>query len=171
MTITQRSCRIRPASESDVPRITAIYNQAVADRVATCDLSDVPEGKRTEWLRRHAAPFGVWVVEDRDEGVIGWVALSPYDAKPCFHRTATFATYVDRSARGRGVGTLLRSRMIAEARARGFHALVNRVWANNTASIALAERFGFHRVGHFPDLVELDGQYIDCLFFELLLDQ
>jgi phosphinothricin acetyltransferase len=110
----------------------------------------------------------VWVAED-DEGVIGWVALSPYDAKPCFHRTATFATYVDRRARGQGIGKLLRMRMIDAARAAGFHALVNRVWANNAASIALAEHFGFRKVGHFTDLVELDGQYIDCLFYELLL--
>lgn len=167
--MTQRPCRIRLADEVDVGRITAIYNQAVVDRIATCDLSDVPEDKRAEWLRRHAAPYGVWVAEDHDERVIGWVALSPYDAKPCFHRTATFATYVDRDARGQGIGTLLRSRMIDEARSRGFHALVNRVWANNMASIALAEHFGFRKVGHFQDLVEMDGQYIDCLFFELLL--
>lgn len=169
MTGTEPRCWIRPADEADVARITAIYNQAVADRVATCDLSDIPEDKRTEWLKRHAAPYGVWVAEDDDQGVIGWVALSPYDTKPCFHRSATFATYVDRRARGQGIGTLLRSRMIAEARANGFHALVNRIWAINTASIALAKRFGFREVGHFYDLVELDGQYIDCLFFQLLL--
>jgi phosphinothricin acetyltransferase len=159
---------IREARESDIPSITEIYNQAVAERIATCDLSDVPEDKRAEWLRRHRAPYGVWVAEDGAR-VLGWVALSPYDTKPCFHRTATFATYVDRSARGSGVGTLLRTTMIAEARKRGFHALVNRVWADNEASIALALRFGFRQVGHFAELVDLDGRYLDCLFFELLL--
>lgn len=159
---------VRPARDGDVPAITAIYNQAVAERIATCDLSDVPEDKRAEWLRGHRHPYGVWVADD-GAGVVGWVAVSPYDPKPCFRRTATFATYVSRRARGRGVGKLLRARMIDEARARGFRALVNRVWANNEASIRLAKHFGFRQVGHFPQLVELDGQFIDCLFFELLL--
>jgi len=159
---------IRTAHDGDVPAITAIYNQAIAERIATCDLSDVPEDKRTEWLHRHRSPYGVWVAGDGTE-VIGWVAISPYDPKPCFRNTATFATYVSRRARGQGVGKLLRARMIDEARARGFHALVNRVWANNAASIALAKHFGFRQVGHFPELVEQDGQFIDCLFFQLLL--
>lgn len=160
--------QIRVAGPADVPAITAIYNQAVAERIATCDLSDVPEDQRADWLRRHRDPYGVWVAED-GQGVSGWVAISPYDSKPCFHDTATFATYVDRRARGQGIGKLLRATMIAEARRRGFHVLVNRVWANNAASIALAKHFGFRQVGHFTDLVEQDGQYIDCLFFELVL--
>lgn len=161
-------CRTRPADEADIPAITRIYNQAVAERIATCDLSDVPVDKRADWLRRHTYPHGVWVAED-DHGVVGWVALSPYDAKPCFHLTASFATYVDRRARGHGVGKALRALMIEQARARGLHTLVNRVWANNTASIALARHFGFHEAGRFTDLVEQDGKFIDCVFFQLLL--
>lgn len=162
------SCSIRSASEADIPAITGIYNQAVAEQSATCDLSDVAESQRGRWMRRHRYPYGIWVAEDA-ASVKGWVAVSPYDPKPCFHGTATFSTYVDKASRGQGVGTLLRSHMIAEARSRGFHALVNRVWANNVASIEFAKRFGFRQVGHFPELVELDGRYIDCLFFELLL--
>lgn len=159
---------VRPASPADLPAITEIYNQAVAERIATCDLSDVPVDRRAEWLARHRHPYGVWVADDGQ--VCGWVAVSAYDTKPCFHRTATFATYVARDRRGTGVGTALRRVMIEEARRRGFHSLVNRVWANNEASIALAKQFGFHQVGHFPELVEMAGEYIDCLFFQLILD-
>jgi phosphinothricin acetyltransferase len=112
----------------------------------------------------------VWVAEEEEYGVRGWVAVSPYDAKPCFMRTATFATYVHRAARGTGVGTALRTTMIHEAKARGFHSLVNRVWAKNEASIQLARRFGFKQVGYMRELVELDGEFIDCVFFQLLLD-
>lgn len=160
---------LRRATPDDLPAITEIYNQAVHDRIATCDLSDVAPEDRAGWLARHHSPHGVWVAEDAG-GVEGWVVLSPYDAKPCFHRTATFATYVRRETRGTGIGTALRRHMIDEARRVGFHALVNRVWAINEASIGLAKRFGFRQVGHMPELVEIDGEYVDCLFFELLLD-
>ncbi|GAA2711060.1 GNAT family N-acetyltransferase [Micromonospora olivasterospora] len=159
---------VRPAAHADVPAITEVYNQAVRDRIATCDLSDVPEDGRHAWLDRHHHPYGVFVAEEGG-GVRGWVTLAPYDQKPCFHRTATFSTYVHRDWRGRGVGSALRVFMIDEARRRGFHALVNRVWSNNEASIAFAKRFGFTQVGHMPELVHIDGEYVDCLFFQLLL--
>jgi phosphinothricin acetyltransferase len=161
---------VRGATHTDVPAITEIYNQAVRDRIATCDLSDVPEGDRYAWLDRHRYPYGVFVAEDTG-GVRGWVTIARYDPKPCFHRTATFSTYVHAAARGRGVGTALRTFMIDEARRRGFHALVNRVWSNNEVSIAFAKRFGFKQVGYLPELVDLDGTYLDCLLFQLLLDR
>ena len=168
--MTGAECRVRAADQGDVPAITEIYNQAVAEHIATCDLSDVPEDRRSEWLARHFYPYGVWVAED-EVATRGWVAVSPYDAKPCFHRTATCATYVARGARGSGVGTLLRAHMITEARRRGFHSIVNRVWANNDASIALAKRFGFQQVGYFKELVDLDGELVDCLFFQIMLGE
>lgn len=161
---------IREATARDLPAITAIYNQAVEERVATCDLSDVAVNDRRAWLERHTPPYGVWVAEE-DRTVQGWVVVAPYDSKPCFHRTATFSTYVRRAARRRGVGSALRGFMIETARERGFHALVNRVWANNGPSIALAKRFGLRQVGHLPELVEIDGEFIDCLLFQLLLDR
>lgn len=160
--------RIRAATPDDIATITEIYNQAVHERVATCDLSDVPPEARRDWLAGHRYPYGVWVAEG-DEMVRGWMVISPYDTKPCFRRTATFSTYVHRAARGQGVGSALREHMIEVAERRGFHALVNRVWADNRASIALAERFGFQLVGHMPELVEIDGRFTDCLFFELVL--
>lgn len=162
--------RIRAARQDDVDAISAIYNEAVADRVATCDLSDVTPETRREWLSSMRRPYGVWVAEHADL-VQGWVMLAPYDTKPCFRRTATFATYVRRTARGCGVGSALRAHMISTAQRSGLHVLVNRVWANNEASIALAKRFGFRQVGYLPELVELDGAFIDCLFFELILDE
>ena len=160
--------KIRAATADDVDAITDIYNQAVHERIATCDLSDVPPASRRDWLESHQYPYGVWVA-DIDGMVRGWMVISPYDSKPCFRRTATFSTYVHRVARGQGVGSALRKHMIEEAEQRGFHALVNRVWADNQASVALAQRFGFQLVGHMPELVEIDGHFVDCLFFELVL--
>jgi L-amino acid N-acyltransferase YncA len=168
--MTRFTGRIRLATSDDVGAITEIYNQAVEEHVATCDLSDVAPEDRRAWVERHSAPYGVWVAEEAGT-VQGWVVISPYDSKPCFHKTATFSTYVRREARGRRVGSALRAFMIDKARERGFHALVNRVWANNEPSIALAKRFGFRQVGNMPELVEIDGEFVDCLFFELLLQR
>lgn len=159
---------IRRATKHDASAVTVIYNHAVEDGVATCDLSVIAEANRASWIESLATPFGVFVAE-ADSDVVGWVALMPYDQKACFARTATFATYVSRTSRGMGVGTFLREHMLLIARTESFHSLVNRVWANNVASIALAEKFGFTRVGEMKELVYVDGEYIDCIFFQHML--
>lgn len=73
-----------------------IYDQGVADRTATCDLSGLTAEGRREWFREHSHPYGIWVAIV-DERVRGWVSLGRYDAKPCFRHTGTFSTYGDRS--------------------------------------------------------------------------
>lgn len=159
---------IRLARSRDLPAIVEIYNQGVEDRTATCDLSGLtPDGRRA-WFEQHTHPYGIWVAVLHGQ-VTGWVSLSRYDPKPCFHRTGTFSTYVDRGHRGQGIGGALRRRMIDEATRRGFHTLVNRVFGLNDASVALARRYGFEQVGHMRELVYRDGEYVDCVFFQLML--
>jgi L-amino acid N-acyltransferase len=161
---------IRRARPNDLSRVVEIYNQGVEDGVATCDLSGFTPEERKEWFYGHVDPYPLWVAT-RGEHVIGWTNLSRYDSKPCFHRTATFATYVDRSERGKGVGSILRQHLIEEARALGFHTIVNRVWSPNQRSIELAKKFGFQEVGRMRELVFKDGEYVDCVFFQLILDK
>jgi phosphinothricin acetyltransferase len=172
LTAPAESVRVRDAGAADLSAIAEIYNQGVADGTATSDLSDFSSGDLAHWLRRGGGRRGLWVAEDTGTGeVLGWVALWWYHEKPCFRWAATFATYVARQARGRRVGTRMRTHMIERARAMGYHALVNRVFASNHASIALAERFGFRRVGYMPELAWRDGRFHDCVFFQLILEQ
>lgn len=142
--------------------------EGIVARTATCDLSGMSAAARREWYAEHAYPYGTWVADVTGRAV-GWVALTRYDRKACFRRMATFSTYVDRAHRRQGVGGALRRHLIEEANRRGFPTLVNRVWVNNEASIGLARRYRFEEVGRMRDLVYRDGEYIDCVFFQLML--
>lgn len=160
---------IREATHADLPGIVAIYNEAVEDGVSTCDLSAIAPEDRAPWLDRHRDPYQVWVAEL--DGIAGWIALSPYDPKPCFERTGSIATYVARSRRGHGIGTTLRAHLEVEARRRGFHTLVTRVWAPNEPSHALSRKFGWERVAHLREVVHANGRYIDCYLYQRLLER
>ncbi len=119
--------------------------------------------------RRRATkpPHGVRVAET-GSGVVGWAALSAYDAKPCFHRTGSTSTYVERAVRGTWVGTALRLHLMERARAGGFHTLASRVWATNEASIPLWARLGWERVAHLREVVDYGGRLIDCYLIRVM---
>jgi L-amino acid N-acyltransferase YncA len=160
----------RRATITDLPDIVELYNQGVEDGVATCDLSGFNAEQRVAWFHEHTERFPLWVAEHTGN-IVGWTALFPYDNKACFAQTAMFSTYVRREARGLGVGSVLRQLLITEAKRLGFHTIINRVFAINERSIALARKFGFTQVGHMREIVYRDGRYIDCVFFQLLLDE
>jgi L-amino acid N-acyltransferase len=157
---------VRRADASDLPAIVEIYNQGVEDGVASCDLSATDTDGKKEWFAAHGDPYAVWVAEQGGL-IVGWISLSPYDAKPCFAKTATLSTYVRRGHRRHGAATALREHLISEARRRGFHTLINRVWLTNEASIAMSRKFGWKEVGHMKEIVLKDGEFIDCVFFQL----
>jgi L-amino acid N-acyltransferase len=160
---------IRLACLEDLPAIVEIYNQGVEDGVASCDLGGFTPEQKLNWFKNHQGRYRIWVAE-RGQEVVGWTALSPYETKPCFDRTGFFSTYVRREMRGQKVGSNLRRHLIAQARELGFHTILNRVWSINEQSIALAKKFGFTQVGHMRELVCRDGEFIDCLFFQLILE-
>src|SRR4051812_46520965 len=81
------------ARSADLPQISAIYDAAVVEGNANCDLGGLSAAERQAWFEQHRGPHAVFVARV-GERVLGWVALSPYDPKPCFARTATISTYV-----------------------------------------------------------------------------
>lgn len=164
-----RGVTVRVARHADLDAVVGVYNEAVSDGGATCDLSAVPAHERAAWLARRLDGLGLWVAEDDDGTVIGWTALSSYDPKPCFRSTASVSTYVGRGSRERNVGTMLRAHLIAQARALGLRTLIARIWSTNEGGTRLARRFGWDEVGYLREVVEVDGKFIDCRLFQLVL--
>lgn len=160
---------IRPARESDAAAIAAIYNQGIEDRGATFET-----GLRTAGdIRAKLAGgdrFPTLVAVD-GEAVLGWAGLSAYRARDCYAGIAEFSIYLDRSARGRGVGRLLLTALIDAARERGFWKLVSRIFPFNAASRAVCRACGFREVGVYEKHARLDGRWLDVVIVERLIPE
>jgi L-amino acid N-acyltransferase YncA len=160
---------IRPAATVDADAIARIYNQGIDERGATFETAPrSAEDIRTR-LRDHAQ-YPVLVAEDAGT-VIGWAGLSSYRPRPCYAGIAEFSIYLDRTARGRGVGRQLLEALITAARERGFWKLVSRVFPFNTASRALCRACGFREVGVYEKHGCLDGRWTDVVIVERLLPE
>jgi phosphinothricin acetyltransferase len=79
--------------------------------------------------------------------VIGWAALSRYSPRAVYAGVGELSVFIAASARGQGVGNALMVALIAASEAAGIWTLQAGVMADNAASLALHEKFGFRRVG------------------------
>ena len=158
----------RPAAEADVPAITRIYNQGIADRVATLETAERDEEERGAWLAAREDRHPV-VVAERGGAVVGWGSLNAFNPRPAYRHVADISVYVERAARGTGVGRALLDRLVELAREVGYHKLVLATFPFNPAGQALYRRVGFREVGTYREQGELDGQWVDVTVMELLL--
>ncbi len=106
---------VRPATETDLPVIAAVYAHWVEHSVVTFDLEapDVDEWGR----RRDAAVTGghPWMVTELDGRVAGYATASPFRPKPAYRSTVETTIYLDVAHVGRGLGRPLYEALLEEA--------------------------------------------------------
>ena len=162
--------QIRPATRADLPGILEIYNDAVLNTTATYDYEPRTLEHRTQWFEeRQREGFPIFVAVDDSGRVAGWSALNPFHARIGYRFTSENSVYVAVDARGRGVGKLLLAPLIEGAKARGLHAIIAAIDAENEASIRLHAGFGFEKVGHFKQTGFKFGRWLDVVYMERLV--
>ena len=158
--------RTRTATIADAAAIAEIYNQGIADRIATFETEPRSTRDIAEWFTgEHLAV----VAETRETGLIAFAASFPYSSRPCYRGIGEFSVYVRRDYRGRSAGRAVLAALIAAGTAAGLHKLTSRVFPENTASRALLKRLGFAEIGVHRRHGQLDGRWRDCVIVERLL--
>jgi len=162
--------QVRPATHDDLPGILEIYNEAVLNTTATYDYEPRTLEQRQQWFEeRQRDNYAVFVALDQSGRVAGWSALNPFHARPGYRFTAENSVYVAAPMRGRGLGKLLLGPLMEAAQARGLHAIIAAIDAENEVSIRLHARFGFEKVGHFKQTGFKFGRWLDVVYMERLL--
>jgi L-amino acid N-acyltransferase YncA len=158
----------RPARLDDAAAIAAIYNEGIADRVATFETEPRTVEQVALWFDDH---HPIVVVEGDESAVLAFASSSAYRERACYAGIAEFSVYVARRHRGKGAGRVAMSALIDAATKVGFWKLVSRIFPENRASLALMVRMGFRQVGTYHCHGMLDGQWRDCIIVERLLGE
>ena len=159
--------RTRAATLADAAVIAAIYNEGIADRIATFETEPRSAIDIAEWFTREHL---VVVAETGETGPVAFAASFPYSSRLCYHGIVEFSVYVRRGYRGRGAGRAVLAALIEAANAAGLHKLTSRVFPENGASRALLKGLGFEEIGIHRRHGKLDGIWRDCVIVERLLD-
>ncbi|MGH7298861.1 MAG: arsinothricin resistance N-acetyltransferase ArsN1 family A [Candidatus Rokuibacteriota bacterium] len=167
--MTTGEVRTRLATPDDAANIVAIYNEGIADRIATFETEARTPEQIAAQIRDRGDRFPTVVVE-RAGQIVAWAGAGPYRSRPAYAGVAEHSVYVARSARGTGAGRAALEALCRVYAERGFWKIVSRIFPENTASLGLHERCGFRVVGVYQRHGKLEGQWRDCVIVERLLD-
>lgn len=163
--------RVRDAGEHDLAAITEIYNDAVLHSTAIWNETPVDLENRRAWMRDRArSGFPILIAERGDGETIAYASFGDWRPFSGYRQTVEHSIYVRTDVRRTGVGALLVGELIARARLLGKHAMIAGIDATNAGSIRLHEKFGFMRVGTFPEVGAKFGSWLDLTCMELRLD-
>jgi phosphinothricin acetyltransferase len=160
--------QIRPATLEDVTAMTAIYNEGIAERIATFETRPREASDVAAWL---AGPLPV-LVAVRDGEIAGFARALPYaPGRDSYARVAEDSVYVGSAHRGNRVGRVLLDALAEAVEHDGIYKLTALIFATNAPSVATHGAAGFHVVGVHRRHGRLDGEWRDVVVMERLLGE
>ena len=164
----QEPVLVRPSRGGDVDAMLAIYRQHIRGGVETgVDNGGVAEPddlrQRRKNLYNHRLPH--LVATWRGE-ILGYAYAVLFRKRPAYRYTAKHSIYIDQGHLGRGIGRLLLQDLIDACAAAGFRQMIGYIDADNTASLAIHEKFGFARVGLLPGVAYRYDRWADTIMVQ-----
>jgi phosphinothricin acetyltransferase len=159
--------RIRAASKTDLPTLTAIYNHYVIHTPVTFDLEPYGVERRAAWFEQFSETgrYRLLVAEDKSI-VVGYAGTTRFRPKAAYETTVETTVYCTPGSEGRGIGTRLYSALFEAISKEDIHRILAGYVLPNPASAALHERFGFKLVGVFSENGRKLDRYWDVAWTE-----
>jgi L-amino acid N-acyltransferase YncA len=158
---------IRPADDTDMDAVTAIYGHHVLHGLASFE-TEPPD--ITEMRRRRADVMAKglpYLIATDAEVVLGYAYASTYRPRAAYANTVENSVYLRPEATGRGIGQRLLSALIKACEAHGLRQMVAVVGDSaNLASIRLHEKLGFRRVGVLTNVGYKHGRWLDSTLLQ-----
>ena len=167
---------VQRAKKEDLPAILTIYNQSIAAKQATANLTPVTCAERQDWFDEHlnstTRPIYIVraVVEDAEVSVeetvspiVAWGSFSDLYTRPAYHISTEISIYLHQEYHGQGLGSLLTRWMLTQAPSLGIHNVVALIFAHNQPSLGLFRKLGFEQWGYMPKVCDMEGFIADVV--------
>ena len=150
--------RFRTADIADLPRIVAIYNQAVPTHHSTANTIPWTVESRTSWFMEHEpAKHPIFVAEVKEQ-VAGWCSLSVYrPGRLALRFTSEISYYIDNDFQSQGIGRALIRHALEACPSLDIKNIIAVVIDRNEASRKLLEKLGFEQWAYLPRVLDFDG--------------
>jgi len=161
---------IRCATDSDLPAILEIYNDAIINTTAIYDYKPHTLEDRTAWYEKKMdAGYPVLVFEENGF-VVGFATFGPFRAYPAYKYTIEHSVYVHKHHRGKRIGTVLLQELIRIANQQGYATMVAGIDSSNEGSRLLHAKLGFNHCGTVQKAGYKFGKWLDLSFYQYALE-
>lgn len=160
---------LRDCTAADAAVIAAIYNQSIRNGGSTMDTIEKTEADILAQIHGFNERELIMILE-RQGQALGWGVIKRYSDRFGYRFTCETAVYVDRAYLRKGYGTMLKTALIARCRQLGYHHMVAKIFASNTASIDYNLKLGYEIVGTQKQVGFAAGAWQDVVIMQLLLD-
>ncbi len=157
---------VRPASDTDLPAILAIYNDAVRHTTAIWNDTLVDLDNRRAWRDSRVRLGYPVLVGEEDGAVVAYGSFGDFRAFDGYRFTVEHSVYVAEASRRRGIASALIMALVERATALGKHVMVAGIAADNEASISLHLRHGFVEKGRMPEVGQKFGRWLDLVLMQ-----
>lgn len=155
---------IRLATRDDLPRLVAIFNETVDDKIAHASLAPHTVADRTAWFDTHNDDTRpIYVVCDDDGQIVAWASFSDLYSLPAYHISAEISLYITKPYHHKGLGKLLLAFMLKVAPQHGIKNVVALIFRHNLPSLSLFAQFEFVEWGVLPNICDMDGFLADTV--------
>lgn len=160
---------VRPSVEADVPAMLAIYAHHVRQGLGMADpepMQDEDIKQRRKNMLRRRLPH---LVADKAGTIVGYAYAVPFRKRPAYRFAVKHSIYVHPDHQRSGIGRRLLPALIDACAAAGYRQIIGYVDAENVASQALHEAFGFRRAGLLEGVGYRFGRWTDSLLMQRAL--
>jgi len=158
--------KIRAVQTEDHKKIAAIYNHYIAHSVATFETELVASADIKQRIKQVQNRKFPWLVCEQDGEIIGYAYADVWKERTAYKHCAEVTAYLAPDAYGQGVGSALYGALFNELNDRDLKALIAVITLPNEGSVALHEKFGFEKAGHFAQVGHKFDQWLDVGYWQ-----
>jgi len=160
---------IRQVRPGDGEAICGIYNFYVENTAISFEEKPVLINEMEKRILNISAKYPYLVWEEDSGDINGYAYVNTWRERSAYRFTAELSVYVRDGFQGRGLGGKLMERILEEVRKTDIHSLMSGIALPNGRSVALHEKFGFKKIGHFEEVGFKFNKWHDVGYWELIL--
>ena len=161
------SLTLRPARDTDLPAITAIYAHHVLHGTGTFETEPPTEADMTQRRADVLAKGLPYLVVEEAGQVLGFAYCNWFKPRPAYRFSAEYSIYLHPDARGRGLGRLLLGALAEAGQKAGLRKLIAVIGDSaNAGSIGLHSAVGFTHAGVLKSCGWKFERWLDVVLME-----
>lgn len=162
---------IRSVATHDLESIVAIYNHYIRDTAISFEEVEITIeqlAQRIDAVKSSSLP---WLVAELSGQVVGYAYAGKFHQRSAYRFTVEATVYLAHDMPGNGIGTQLYSELLAILKRQDIHSIIGIIALPNQPSVALHEKFGFRKIGHFLEVGFKFNTWQDVGYWQVILQK